>query len=69
MGRRHHQLDAVQLVDLEGAPVEVDADDVGQRVLAAQLAEHAAAHHVAWQAGERLSAYELNVLSKFCHNR
>ena len=64
-----HQLDAVELVHLGGTRVVVDRDDVGLRVLSAQLGEHAASHHVVRQAGERLRTDDVRrpVLDQFDH--
>ena len=53
---RKHQLDTVKLVDLARTGVIVDRYDVGERILSAQLLDHALADYVIWQAGEWLCA-------------
>lgn len=53
---REHQLDAVQLVDLRGAGIVVDRDDVRERVLVPELLDDALSDNVVRQAGERLRA-------------
>ena len=66
-----HELEPVELIDLTGARVVVDADDVGLRVAAADLAEHALADDVVGQAAEGLAAHDVRraVLDELDHLR
>ena len=56
LGGGDHQLDTIELVRLGGTRIVIDGDDVGFRMQATDLAEHAAAGHMVGQAGERLRA-------------
>ena len=68
-GRGDHELEPVELVDLAGTQVIVDADDIGLRVEAPDLAEHALSHHVVGQASEGLAAHDVRgaVLDELGH--
>ena len=54
-----HQFDTVQLVYFAGARIEVDGYDVGHRILMTQLFDNALTYDVVWQAGKRLTAYDV----------
>ena len=69
LGGGDHELDAVELIDLAGAGIVIDGDDIGLGVAASDLTEHALAHHVVGQTGEGLAAHDVGhaVLDELDH--
>ena len=56
LGRREHQLDSVQLVNLACTRIVINGYDIGQGILSSQLFDHTFADYVVRQAGEGLCA-------------
>ena len=54
-----HQFDAVELVDFAGTGIVIDCHDVGYRIAAAQLFDHAFSYDMVWKAGKWLDTYDI----------